>query len=77
MHWITPPRPPYLPLPNTLPFDSFTNSIIDVRIAGANGNPEIIVGFSAGNPPYAHVPAVLTGTLATRILNWREIPALE
>jgi type IV pilus assembly protein PilY1 len=63
--------------PTSLPYVSYSNSVIDVRFAGANGNPEIIVGFSAGNPPYAHVPAILTGTLATRILNWREIPTVE
>jgi type IV pilus assembly protein PilY1 len=62
---------------STVPFASYTNSVIDVRIAGANGVPEIIVGFNAGNPPYARVPASLTGTLATRILNWREVPTLE
>ena len=63
--------------PSPLAYVSYTASVIDVRYAGANGNPEIIVGFSAGNPPFARVPANLTGTLATRILNWREVPTVE
>jgi type IV pilus assembly protein PilY1 len=64
---------------STLPFVSYANSIIDVRIAGANGVPEIIVGFSApnGGSLDARVPASLTGTLATRLLNWREVPTVE
>ena len=59
------------------PFDSYGNSVIDVRVTGANGNAEVIVGFSAGNPPYAKVSMNLTGTLATRVLNWREVPTVE
>jgi hypothetical protein len=57
------------------PFDTYAVAAINLRFAGANGNPEIIVGFTKGNPE--KVPASLTGTLATRILNWREVPTVE
>lgn len=61
--------------PTTVPFDSYTAAAINLRFTGANGTPELIVGFTAGNPQ--KVPASLTGTLATRVLNWREIPTVE
>jgi type IV pilus assembly protein PilY1 len=57
------------------PFDTYALSAINLRFAGANGTPELIVGFVSGQPQL--VPASLTGTLATRILNWREIPTVE
>lgn len=57
------------------PYDTYAVAAINLRFAGANGNPEIIVGFTKGAPE--KVPASLTGTLATRILNWREIPTVE
>ena len=60
------------PIPS---YDTYTVAAINLRFAGANGNPEIIVGFTKGAPE--KVPASLTGTLATRILNWREIPTVE
>jgi type IV pilus assembly protein PilY1 len=56
-------------------FVTFAVAAINLRFAGANGNPEIIVGFTKGDPQ--KVSASLTGTLATRILNWREIPTVE
>ncbi len=55
------------------PFDALF-AVIDLRLAGVNGKPEILAG---GNGPLQQVPASLTGTLATRILNWREIPTVE
>jgi len=61
--------------PSPLPFDVYTVAAINLRFAGANGNPELIVGFTQGSPE--KVPAVLTSTLATRILNWREVPTVE
>ena len=61
--------------PSPIPFVTYTQAAINLRFAGANGSPEIIVGFT-GNP-LAKVPANLTGTLATRLLNWREIPTVE
>ena len=60
------------PIPS---YDTYAVAAINLRFAGANGNPEIIVGFTKGAPE--KVPASLTGTLATRILNWREIPTVE
>jgi type IV pilus assembly protein PilY1 len=57
------------------PFAQFTVAAINLRFAGANGSPEIVVGFTSGVP--AKVPANLTSLLATRILNWREIPTVE
>jgi type IV pilus assembly protein PilY1 len=56
-------------------FNQYTVSAINLRFAGANGNPEIVVGFTSGVPE--KVPANLTSSLATRILNWREIPTVE
>jgi type IV pilus assembly protein PilY1 len=57
------------------PFDTYALAAINLRFAGANGSPELIVGFVKGQPQM--VPASLTGTLATRILNWREVPTVE
>jgi type IV pilus assembly protein PilY1 len=56
-------------------FDTYGVAAINLRFAGANGVPEIVVGFTNGLPE--KVPANLTNTLATRILNWREIPTVE
>jgi type IV pilus assembly protein PilY1 len=56
-------------------FDQYVLAAINLRFTGANGNPEIIVGFTKGAPE--KVPASLTGTLATRLLNWREVPTVE
>jgi type IV pilus assembly protein PilY1 len=60
------------PIPS---FDLYAVAAINLRFTGANGNPEIVVGFTKGAPQ--KVSASLTGTLATRILNWREIPTVE
>ena len=60
------------PIPS---YDSYSVSAINLRFAGANGNPEIVVGFTNGLPE--KVAANLTSSLATRILNWREIPTVE
>jgi hypothetical protein len=59
--------------PSPLPYFSSADTIIGVRIAGANGNPEIVVGYN-GVPAVGKVNASLTSVLATRTLNWREIP---
>jgi type IV pilus assembly protein PilY1 len=60
------------PIPS---FVQYGVAAINLRFTGANGNPEIVVGFAKGIPE--KVPANLTGTLATRILNWREVPTVE
>jgi len=60
------------------PIPSFVHygvAAINLRFTGANGTPEIVVGFTQGAPE--RVSANLTSTLATRILNWREIPTVE
>src|SRR6185437_2016143 len=57
------------------PYNQYTVAAINLRFTGANGSPEIVVGFTKGAPE--KVSASLTGTLATRILNWREIPTVE
>jgi type IV pilus assembly protein PilY1 len=56
-------------------FDLYTVAAINLRFAGANGAPEIVVGFTNGLPE--KVAANLTSSLAIRILNWREIPTVE
>jgi type IV pilus assembly protein PilY1 len=61
--------------PSSLPYVNYAAAAINLRFTGANGSPELIVGFTAGSPQ--KVPASLTGTLATRILNWREVPTVE
>jgi type IV pilus assembly protein PilY1 len=69
------PGPTGPPPPGPLAFVTYSVAAINLRFAGANGSPEIIVGFTKGDPQ--RVDASLTGTLATRILNWREIPTVE
>ena len=61
--------------PSPLPFHVYTFAAINLRFAGANGNPELIVGLTQGQPE--KVPANLTSPLATRLLNWREVPTVE
>jgi type IV pilus assembly protein PilY1 len=59
------------------PFDTLF-AVIDLRLASVNGRPEILVGGSnpaTGSPQ--QVLANLSATLATRILNWREVPTVE
>ena len=69
------PGPTGSPPPGPVAFVTYTFAAINLRFAGANGTPEIIVGFAKGDPE--RVNANLTGTVATRILNWREIPTVE
>jgi type IV pilus assembly protein PilY1 len=63
--------------PTSVAYDSYLDQVINVRIAGANGNAEIVAGFSTIASAPVAVPANLTGTVATRILNWREIPTAD
>jgi len=60
------------PIPS---FVQYGVAAINLRFTGANGTPEIVVGFTQGAPK--RVSANLSSTLATRILNWREIPTVE
>jgi len=58
------------------PYDAISNfSVIEQGFAGNNGTPEILIGGNNGTNQ--RVDASLTGTLATRILNWREIPTVD
>jgi type IV pilus assembly protein PilY1 len=58
------------------PYDSIADfAVIEDRFAGDNGTPEILIGGNNGTNE--RVNASLTGTLATRILNWREIPTVD
>jgi type IV pilus assembly protein PilY1 len=59
------------------PFDTIF-AVINLRLAGVNGAPEILAGGNAPNGAnIQQVLANMTGTLATRILNWRDIPTVE
>jgi type IV pilus assembly protein PilY1 len=61
------------PPPTDFPFPSSVNDLKIVANGSQNGTAIILVDGTAGGPPVSP-PANLTGTLATRILNWREIP---
>jgi type IV pilus assembly protein PilY1 len=65
--------------PTPLAFFSSDSTVISVRVAGANGTPEIVVGYNPtnGSPTVGKVNANLTNPLATRTLNWREIPTIN
>jgi type IV pilus assembly protein PilY1 len=59
------------------PFDLIF-AVNNLRVASVNGTPAILAGGNAsGGSNIARPPSNLTGTLATRILNWREIPTVE
>jgi type IV pilus assembly protein PilY1 len=58
------------------PFDTLF-AVINVRVASVNGRAEILAGGSNPGGPLQQVLANLTATLATRILNWREVPTVE
>jgi type IV pilus assembly protein PilY1 len=62
------------------PFDGFV-AVQNLRLAGVNGKPEILAGGNTGGGGgsgfIGQILANLTSTLATRMLNWREIPTVE
>jgi type IV pilus assembly protein PilY1 len=54
----------------------FPSAVTNLKIVQTNGQtPELIAGTTTG--ALSQVGANLTGTLATRLLNWREIPTAE
>jgi type IV pilus assembly protein PilY1 len=58
------------------PYVTFPSAVTNLKIVETNGGtPELIAGTSTGS--VSQVGANLTGTLATRLLNWREIPSAE
>jgi type IV pilus assembly protein PilY1 len=55
---------------------AFPNAVTNLKIVQTNGGtPELIAGTTTG--AINQVGANLTGTLSTRLLNWREIPTSE
>jgi type IV pilus assembly protein PilY1 len=56
-------------------YDTFASAVTNLRIVESNGVPELIAGTTTG--ALSPVGANLTSTLATRILNWREIPTAQ
>jgi type IV pilus assembly protein PilY1 len=59
------------------PFDSLI-AVVNLRVTDVNGAPAILAGGNGpGGNSIIRPLANLTGTLATRILNWRDIPTVE
>jgi type IV pilus assembly protein PilY1 len=55
---------------------TFPSAVTNLRIVETNGGtPELIAGTTTGS--LSQVNANLTGTLSTRLLNWREVPTAE
>jgi type IV pilus assembly protein PilY1 len=55
---------------------TFPSAVTNLKIVETNGDtPELIAGTATGT--VSQVGANLTGTLSTRLLNWREIPTAE
>jgi len=53
----------------------FTSAVVNLKYVGVNGQAELVAGFADGS--VYKVPANLTTTISTRLLNWREIPSAE
>jgi type IV pilus assembly protein PilY1 len=56
-------------------YESFATAITNLTFVSANNTTELIAGTTAG--VISQVPANLSGTIATRLLNWLEIPTAE
>jgi type IV pilus assembly protein PilY1 len=57
------------------PYISFTTSVTNLKFISNNGSPELIAGTTSGS--VSQVGANLSSTVATRLLNWREVPTAE
>jgi type IV pilus assembly protein PilY1 len=57
------------------PYISFTTSVTNLKFVSNNGSAELIAGTTSGS--VSQVGANLSSTLATRLLNWREVPTAE
>jgi type IV pilus assembly protein PilY1 len=63
------------------PYMSFSSAVTNLRIvdinatSSSNGTATLLVGNANGS--LSTPPANLTGTVATRILNWRQIPTAQ
>ncbi len=66
---------------SVIPYFSFTSAVTNLRIVTTNGTsssnstPELIAGVTTG--ALSQVNANLGNMIATRLLNWREIPTAE
>jgi type IV pilus assembly protein PilY1 len=54
---------------------SIASAVTSEKFFMNNGNPELVVGCTSGC--ITPIPANLNATVATRLLNWREIPSAE
>ncbi len=54
---------------------AFKSAVVDLRFVSVSGKPELIAGDSTGN--MIQVYSNLSKTIATRLLNWREVPTAE
>ena len=61
--------------PTTVGYDAFATAVTNLRFIKTNSVPELIAGTTTG--ALSQVAANLSSTLATRLLNWREIPTAE
>lgn len=57
------------------PYESFDNSVTDLKFVSLNGRPLLIAGDNQGG--IKKVGADLTGSATTKLLNWRELPTVE
>ncbi|HYP82890.1 PilC/PilY family type IV pilus protein [Variovorax sp.] len=56
-------------------YQSFTNSVTDLRFVSLNGRPLLIAGDNQGG--IGKIPANLSDASAVKLLNWRELPTVE
>jgi type IV pilus assembly protein PilY1 len=54
---------------------ALTSSVINLMFVNVNGSTELVAGTAAGS--LLDVYAKLSGAIATRLLNWREIPTAD
>jgi type IV pilus assembly protein PilY1 len=57
------------------PYVTFSVAVNNLKIVSNNGTAELIAGTTTGT--VSQVNANLSATVATRLLNWREIPTAE
>jgi len=57
------------------PYIASTTAVTNLKFISNNGSPELIAGTTSG--AVTQVGANLSSIIATRLLNWREIPTAE
>lgn len=62
-------------LPATTGFVSVSNSVIDLRFVSVDGTTRIVAGTTKGETK--KVDADLSSGISLRLLNWREVPAMN